>query len=430
MTKFGILSPPGNGHLNPMTSLGCELIERGHQVVVFSATDAESKINHTGLDFVAIGESEYPKGSEAKISEDLGKLSGIEAVKYTIELSKNIAFVTLKYTPKALLETNIEALLIDQSMLEGSTVAEVSGIPFVTICNALLLTPDPNIPPIITSWEYDPSWWGFLRNQFIYSVLGLFSSPIKKVIEDYRRQSNLPLVANPNFDDVINSRLAVIAQQPLEFDFPRTNIPPHYHFTGLFADSKYREVIDFPWNKLTEKPLIYASLGTVQNKLLWVFRSIARACSDLDVQLVISLGGSTEPNELGYLPGEPIVVKYAPQLELLQKATLCITHAGMNTTLESLSNGVPMVAIPIANDQPGIAARIKWTGTGEIVHLSELFNGLLDFKLTDAIVKVLNNNSYKQKAVQFQQSMQNSGGKNRAVDIIEQAIINRKPIYR
>ena len=57
-------------------------------------------------------------------------------------------------------------------------------------------------------------------------------------------------------------------------------------------------------------------------------------------------------------------------------------------------------------------------------------SALSAYKLTDAIVKVLNNNSYKQKAVQFQQSMQNSGGKNRAVDIIEQAIINGKPIYR
>ncbi len=41
-------------------------------------------------------------------------------------------------------------------------------------------------------------------------------------------------------------------------------------------------------------------------------------------------------------------------------------------TLESLSNGVPMVAIPIANDQPGVAARIAWTETGEFVRLSRL----------------------------------------------------------
>ena len=57
------------------------------------------------------------------------------------------------------------------------------------------------------------------------------------------------------------------------------------------------------------------------------------------------------------------------QLEILQKATLTITHAGMNTTLECLSNAVPMVAIPIANDQPGVAARIAWTGAGAAIPL-------------------------------------------------------------
>jgi UDP:flavonoid glycosyltransferase YjiC (YdhE family) len=36
--------------------------------------------------------------------------------------------------------------------------------------------------------------------------------------------------------------------------------------------------------------------------------------------------------------------------KLLKRAALCITHAGLNTTLESLAHGVPMVAIPIAYD--------------------------------------------------------------------------------
>jgi zeaxanthin glucosyltransferase len=83
-------------------------------------------------------------------------------------------------------------------------------------------------------------------------------------------------------------------------------------------------------------------MGTIQNRLLEVFSTIASACEGLDAQLVIDLGGGAAPESLPKLPGNPIVVGYAPQLELLQKATLTITHAGMNTTLESLINGVPM----------------------------------------------------------------------------------------
>ena len=80
----------------------------------------------------------------------------------------------------------------------------------------------------------------------------------------------------------------------------------------------------FPFEQLTGQPLVYASLGTIQNRLLWAFEAIAQACADLDVQLVISLGGAAEPETLGPLAGQPLVVKYAPQLELLAQAAKVI----------------------------------------------------------------------------------------------------------
>lgn len=49
----------------------------------------------------------------------------------------------------------------------------------------------------------------------------------------------------------------------------------------------------------------------------------------------------------------------APQLEVLERSTACIMHAGLNSTPESLTLGVPLVAIPITNDQPAVAARVE-----------------------------------------------------------------------
>ena len=174
------------------------------------------------------------------------------------------------------------------------------------------------------------------------------------------------------------SSLAQICQQPAEFEFPRQVLPDCFHFTGSFSNPQSRESVPFPYERLTGQPLVYASLGTVQNRLLWIFEAIAEACQDLDVQLVIALGGGASSDSLPELSGKAIAVGYAPQLELLPKAALTITHAGMNTTLESLSNGVPMVAIPITNDQPGVAARIAWTGTGEVIPLEQATNRVFD----------------------------------------------------
>src|SRR5262249_42130029 len=87
------------------------------------------------------------------------------------------------------------------------------------------------------------------------------------------------------------------------------------------------------------------------------FGMIAEACAGLELQLVISLGGGQDPALLGDLPGDPVVVGYAPQLDLIRQATLTISHGGLNTALESLAQGVPMVVLPVAYGQPGAGAR-------------------------------------------------------------------------
>ena len=113
-------------------------------------------------------------------------------------------------------------------------------------------------------------------------------------------------------------------------------------------------------------------MGTLQNGVLRTFRVIAEACAGLDLQLVISLGGGQDPALLGDLPGDPVVVGYAPQLELVRRSALTISHGGLNTALESLARGVPMVVLPVAYDQPGVGARVEWSGVGRSIPVGRL----------------------------------------------------------
>jgi zeaxanthin glucosyltransferase len=145
---------------------------------------------------------------------------------------------------------------------------------------------------------------------------------------------------------------------------------------------------------LTDKPLIYAALGTLVNGLTDVYKHILEAVEPLeDVQVVLSVGNNINPENLGPIPSNAIVVRSAPQIELLKGAALCITHAGLNTTLESLAHGVPMVAIPIGYDQPGTAARIAYHGTGEFIEVDELTTD----RLRGLIEKVLQDPSYRER---------------------------------
>jgi zeaxanthin glucosyltransferase len=422
MTHIGLMCPSVSGHLNPMTTLGHELNQRGHRVTLIGLLDAESKTLDAGLEFQAMSESEFPLGATEEAIAKLGQLSGLSAFRYTIKLFKQFTATLLKDAPSVIKSANVEFLLIDQTSFGGSTVAQFLNIPFISVCCALMINQDPNAPPFNTSWLYHSTWWARLRNQTAYQLMNFSAEPIKKLIEDCREQWGLPPYTHPN--DAF-SQLAQLSQQPPEFEFPRQSLPSCFHFTGPYSNSDSRKPTSFPFERLTGQPLIYASLGTIQNRQLETFQIIAEACQSLNAQLVISLGGGNIPELLPALPGNPIVVGYAPQLELLQKATLTITHAGMNTALESLSNGVPMVAIPIANDQPGVASRIVWTGTGELVSLKKISVT----KLRNAIEQVMQKDSYRENAFKLREAIQKAGGVSRAADIIEQVIRTKKPVF-
>jgi zeaxanthin glucosyltransferase len=166
MTHFGIICPTANGHLNTMTPLGWELQQRGHRVTVFGPLDAQPNSLAAGLEFKAIAESDLPEGAILQMLAELGKMSGLQALQYTIACLKKAATAFLQETPKLIKENGVEALLVDQATPEGGSIAEYLDIPFVTVCSALVLNQgDISVPPHFSPWTYNPAWWAKLRNQ-------------------------------------------------------------------------------------------------------------------------------------------------------------------------------------------------------------------------------------------------------------------------
>jgi UDP:flavonoid glycosyltransferase YjiC (YdhE family) len=96
----------------------------------------------------------------------------------------------------------------------------------------------------------------------------------------------------------------------------------------------------------------------------------------------------------------------------------CITHAGLNTTLESLTHGVPLVAIPVTNDQPGVAARIAHSHTGLFVPLLELTVP----KLRTLIDEVLLDPRYRRNAQVMSARITKEDNVLKAAQLIEQRL--------
>ena len=415
MARLGAFCFPGTGHLNPMTALARTLQLRGHEVVIFGIADTEARVRAGGIEFCRIGMEDYPPGTLQKLDEHLARLKGFAALRFTLERVRNSARMVLRDGPKAVRTANVEALLVDQADFAGN-VADYLGLPWISIALIPPLVQDDRFPPFWFGWAAEQDRLSRLRNRLAILLLSRIATPIFRDVNQKRSAWGLKPFSR---SEEALSPLAQITQLPeaLEFEVVGEKTTG-LHYTGPFVRSEQRPAVAFPWERLDGRPLIYASMGTLQNGSEAIFRTIAEACAGLDSQLLISLGGGLDPARLGKLAGNPLVVSFAPQLEILKRAVLVITHAGLNTVLESLCEGVPLVAVPLANDQPGVAARVKARGACVVVPLHRLNAA----RLRKAVMLVLQDARYREAAQVLQRTIQRIDGPERAADLIEQVL--------
>ena len=415
MARLGAFCFPGTGHLNPMTALARSLQLRGHEVVIFGIADTEARVRAAGIEFCRIGMEDYPPGTLQKLDEQLAHLKGFAALRFTFERVKNSVRMELRDGPDAVQAANVEALLVDEVDFAGN-VADYLGLPWISIALIPPMVHDDRFPPFWFGWAAGQGGLSRLRNRLAMSFLLRLATPISKVVSEQRSAWGLTPFRRP---EEMLSPLAQITQLPeaLEFEVVGEK-PAGLHYTGPFVHSAQRPAVEFPWERLDGRPLIYASMGTLQNGSEGIFRTMAEACAGLDAQLVISLGGGINPARLGKLAGNPLVVSFAPQLEILKRAALVITHAGLNTVLESLCEGVPLVAVPLGNDQPGVAARAKARGACVVVPPQRLNAA----RLRKAVMLVLQDPRYREAAQVLQRNIKRMDGPGQAAALIEQAL--------
>jgi MGT family glycosyltransferase len=311
----------------------------------------------------------------------------------------------------------VDALVLDTGQRYAELGAMQLGMPYVHVSNSLHLDFSGYTPLCLYGWPHETTPAALARNrEGVAKVVRLLQSSNASIRAHVEKAGLRIDWENPSYT---LSPLAAITQVPRAFDFESSHWPPQFHHTGPFHDGKGRENVDFPWKRLTGEPLIYASMGTILNGRLDVFRTIVAALAKHnDLQLVLSVGDQVAPEQIGPVPSNAIIVKRAPQLELLKQTSVCITHAGLNTVLESLSQGVPQVAIPVSLDQPGVAARIAEKKTGLFMPVKDLTVSRVSLLLD----QVLKDSTYRDNARHYQKVIAEINGVSKAADLVEQSL--------
>jgi zeaxanthin glucosyltransferase len=409
--KIGFICPNIPGHLNPMTALARHLQARNHEVVFLYSPDAN------GLPCLPGDKNDDLNANRPEMS----KLEGDGALAFYCGVAARETEVIFKSLPKMVESTGIEALIIDPIQFFVELAAMKLRIPYINVANAHYLDYFGYTPLCAYDWPHETTPDALVRNR--EGIVKFARLTYNERTKAYAKEAGLKTdLDNPAW---VFSELAHITQIPKEFDFENPLLPAQFHYTGPFHDGKGRLQLDFPWDRLTGEPLIYASMGTLMNGRADVFNTIvAGVAKHKGTQLVLSIGDQLDPKQIDSVPGNAIIVNQTPQLEVLKRTSVCINHAGLNTVLESLAQGVPQVGIPITFDQPGVATRIAAKKTG----VTMPFEKLTSNHLSTLLGEVLNNPVYRENARRFQDVIAKANGLSMAADIVERSFgVTKKP---
>jgi MGT family glycosyltransferase len=163
--------------------------------------------------------------------------------------------------------------------------------------------------------------------------------------------------------------LPIIVLCPQEIDFGCAQRKSNYYYLEASIETERKEAHAFRWDGVDEsKPLIYCSFGSQCHQYEQsegLFRAIIEAMRERPGwQLILSVGPYLNMSDFQPIPENVLLVKWAPQLEMLERASIMITHGGLGGVKEAIFFGVPMIVFPCRWDQPHNAARVVYHGIG------------------------------------------------------------------
>lgn len=159
-----------------------------------------------------------------------------------------------------------------------------------------------------------------------------------------------------------------LAPRELEFTGPTR---PGSHWLGwCFDEARVEEplaegLLD------PSRPLVYCSLGTLGPDFVpgpgrrAFFQAVLDALAARPhLQLALATGGDPGGAPLDVRAPGAILRDRLPQLQILDRARVMITHCGLHSLMECATRGVAMIGFPLGFDQFGNSARVVYHGLG------------------------------------------------------------------
>ncbi|SDV48313.1 glycosyltransferase [Chitinasiproducens palmae] len=418
--RLGIIAPPFFSHFNALEALAAELVARGHRVTFIHQADARGWLRDGAVGFETVGTRSHPPGSLAATLRRAANPGGPLGLRRVIvEMARTTAMLC-EALPEVATALHLDGLVCDQMEAAGGLVAEALGLPFVSVACALPVNREPGLPLPVMPFSYGDDERSLAICRGSTQVYDVLMTPHRRTIAAQATRLGLP--ARDGLHACL-SPYAQLSQTVAAFDFPRRQAPAGFHAVGPLRVSRaMQRALPFP--VAADRPFVFASLGTLQGHRLPIFRRIARACRALDAQLLIAHCGGLDAAAADRLraDGATWVTDFVDQSAALARADAVVSHGGLNTVMDAVAARTPILVLPIAFDQAGVAARVVHAGIG--LRLSRRASARA---LRDRLATLLDTSSAaaaqrRQRLAALAEALDEAGGVAYAADIVESVL--------
>lgn len=377
---------PEEGNLFPTFALARSLMARGYKVRYLVPADCEDLIRAQGFEFVPLFPDLFPRGlaeAQRRSLQQAGSLKEVlRALRAIAAHSRAFLDRWLDGSADRLLAELAPDMVIAYALKPlFALTAYKAGIPALLVSGVIANARQRGVPPITSPLIPTGTWANRLRIELEWEItlgrralrqalmtLAGIHEPYERTLRKAAKQAGFP-ADRVLWDTALPPTLSIpeLVICPLALDFPHEEMPERY-FVEPSIDLQ-RSQPDFPWERLDpSKKLIYCALGSQTHRSPATARVLSAGIEAVrtreDWQLVVAASQDPERLDLPEAAPSTVVVKSAPQLKLLERAHLMITHGGTGSLREAIFFGVPMIVMSHMRDHVGNAARIAYHGLG------------------------------------------------------------------
>lgn len=392
MAKALFLSLPLHGHTNPSLPVVRELVARGDQVAYYSAGAFAARIEQTGAAYRA-----YPNAFLA----DLRQLP---------ERTEELSWLLMRTTAELLAELETfraeraDYIVTDSIAPWGQWIGEALRVPVVTSVSTFAI--NRHVLAFAVKHGARPR-----SASLVFAKL----RHIVKAIALGRRLRRTYGVKGPGITGMVFGRSDLnVVYTSRDFQPCADTFDDRFQFVGASLAAAPEPAPALPWPETSTDPLVYISLGTLFNADAAFFRACFDAFRNESMRVIMSIGTNVPVADLGPLPPNFVVESHVPQLDVLSRASVFITHGGMNSVSESLYHGVPVVVVPQMSEQAIVGARAEELGAGMCLAKDQA----TPEHLRVSVGRLLGDGRFRRQAAVLGQSLRTAGGPSRAADVI------------